>query len=64
MSVLDLLRIRWLRFSMEKSGEINLVAMVLIIVVVIALVAIFRTQMTDIVNDMFDKIRTNMELTE
>lgn len=45
-----------------EKGEINIISMVLIIIVVIALVAIFETQMTDIVNAMFDKIRTSMGL--
>lgn len=45
-----------------NNGEINIVAMVLIIIVVIALVAIFRSEMTDIVTKMFEKIRSGMEL--
>lgn len=48
--------------AMENTGEINIVAMVLIIIVVIALVAIFRSEMTDIVTKMFEKIRSGMEL--
>ena len=44
----------------EKSGEINIISMVLIIIVVIALVAIFQDEMTDIVTKMFDKIRESM----
>lgn len=46
----------------DENGEINIISMVLIIIVVIALVAIFETQMTDIVTAMFDKIRTSMGL--
>lgn len=46
----------------ETSGEVNIVAMVLIIIVVIALVAIFRSEMTDIVTKMFEKIRAGMEV--
>lgn len=46
----------------DCTGEINIIAMVLIIIVVIALVAIFRTEMTDIVTQLFDKIRSSMEL--
>lgn len=42
------------------SGEINIISMVLIIIVVIALVAIFQNEMTDIVTSMFDKIRESM----
>lgn len=44
----------------EKRGEINIISMVLIIIVVIALVAIFQDEMTDIVTKMFDKIRESM----
>lgn len=46
----------------DTTGEVNIVAMVLIIIVVIALVAIFRSEMTDIVTKMFEKIRSGMEL--
>lgn len=46
----------------DESGEVNIVAMVLIIIVVIALVAIFRSEMTDIVTKMFEKIRSGMDL--
>lgn len=44
----------------KSSGEINIISMVLIIIVVIALVAIFQNEMTDIVTAMFDKIRESM----
>lgn len=48
-------------FMMSKDrGEINIISMVLIIIVVIALVAIFQNEMTDIVTSMFDKIREAM----
>ena len=50
------------RFAAETGGEVNIVAMVLIIIVVIALVAIFRSEMTDIVTKMFEKIREGMEI--
>ncbi len=46
----------------DVSGEVNIVALVLLILVVIALVAIFRSEMTDIVSKMFDKIRSGMEV--
>ena len=36
--------------------------MVLLILVVIALVAIFRSEMTDIVSKMFEKIKNAMEI--
>lgn len=48
--------------AMYNTGEVNIVAMVLIIIVVIALVAIFRSEMTDIVTKMFEKIRAGMEV--
>lgn len=51
-----------MRFRRDSRGEINIISMVLIIIVVIALVAIFQDEMTDIVNAMFDKIRTSMGL--
>lgn len=50
------------RAAADTTGEVNIVAMVLIIIVVIALVAIFRSEMTDIVTKMFEKIRSGMEL--
>lgn len=49
-------------FVRDIRGEVNIVAMVLLILVVIALVAIFRSEMTDIVLQMFEKIRNAMEL--
>lgn len=50
------------RMAADTTGEVNIVAMVLIIIVVIALVAIFRSEMTDIVTKMFEKIRAGMEV--
>ncbi len=50
-------------FKEDISGEVNIVALVLLILVVIALVAIFRSEMTDIVSKMFEKIRKAMDLT-
>lgn len=50
------------RLAADTTGEVNIVAMVLIIIVVIALVAIFRSEMTDIVTKMFEKIRSGMEI--
>ena len=44
----------------KQRAEINIISMVLIIIVVIALVAIFQNEMTDIVTSMFDKIRESM----
>ena len=56
------LLLHYLRWKWSERGEINIIAMVLIIIVVIALVAIFRNEMTDIVTKMFEKIREQMEL--
>ena len=53
---------RCIAFHSMQTGEVNIIAMVLIIIVVIALVAIFRSEMTDIVNKLFEKIRTAMEV--
>lgn len=50
----------WSFLKAKDSGEINIISMVLIIIVVIALVAIFQNEMTDIVTSMFDKIREAM----
>ncbi|MEE1352285.1 MAG: Flp1 family type IVb pilin [Acutalibacteraceae bacterium] len=50
------------KFQRDIRGEVNIVAMVLLILVVIALVAIFRSEMTDIVSKMFEKIKNAMEI--
>ena len=50
----------WNFLMSRNRGEINIISMVLIIIVVIALVAIFQNEMTDIVTAMFDKIREAM----
>lgn len=44
----------------KENGEVNIIAMVLLIVVVIALVAIFRDQMTIILNTLFEQIKNAM----
>lgn len=41
----------------EERGEINMVAIVLILLVVIALVAIFRQGLTALLTDLIDRIR-------
>ena len=56
------LPLHYLKWKWDERGEINIIAMVLIIIVVIALVAIFRNEMTDIVTKMFEKIREQMEV--
>lgn len=43
-------------FIKNEAGETNLVAILLIIVVTVALVAIFKDKITDLVNTIFDKI--------
>ena len=45
------------RFIREEDG-IGTVEMILILVVLIALVVIFKEQLTDLVNSIFDKITT------
>ena len=52
----------WNTVWRDQRGEVNIVANVQLILVVIALVAIFRSEMTDIVNQMFEKIRSAMDL--
>lgn len=43
-------------FLKNEDGETNLVAILLIIVVTVALVALFKDRITDLVNTIFDKI--------
>lgn len=45
------------RFFKEEDG-VAVVEIILILVVLIALVLIFKTQMTSLVNDIFNKITT------
>lgn len=52
----------YLDFRNDCSGEVNIVAMVLIIMVVIAVVAIFKTEMIDVVTQMFDRLREALEI--
>ncbi|MDO5560975.1 MAG: Flp1 family type IVb pilin [Oscillospiraceae bacterium] len=40
----------------NQKGEVNLVAILLIIIVTVGLVAIFKTQITNIINSVFDSI--------
>ena len=47
------------RFLKNEDGETNLVSILLIIVVTVALVAIFKTRITDLVNTIFDKIKAS-----
>lgn len=50
------------KFLKEENGEANLIAIILVIIVVIALVGIFRTQLTDIVNGLFQQIKDSLGL--
>ena len=45
----------------DESGEVNIIAIVLIIIVVIGLVIIFRTQLTNIINSLFESITKALE---
>ena len=49
--------LRFKKFLREEDG-VGTVELVLILVVLIALVLIFKTQLTQLVNDIFDKIST------
>lgn len=49
-------------FLSEERGDTNIIAIILLIIVVIALVAIFRTQMTDIVNGLFNQVKNALGL--
>ena len=45
-------------FLVKEDGASDIVAIILIIVVLIAVAAIFKTQLTAIVTDVFDALRT------
>ncbi len=47
-------------FFKDSRGETNIVAIILIIVVVIGLVVIFRDRITILINNIFDKIDTEV----
>ena len=51
------MRKRWKEFVRDESG-IGVVEMILILVVLIALVLIFKSQLTSLVCTIFDKIST------
>ncbi len=51
----------WKRLWMEEDG-IGTVEMILILVVLIALVIIFKNQLTTLVNNIFDKITSQSNL--
>lgn len=52
---------RWKQIWQDKSG-IGTVEMILILVVLIALVLIFKSQLTSLVNEIFDKITSQSRL--
>ncbi len=41
----------------DERGEVNMIAIILIIIVVIGLVAVFREKITDVINLLVDKIK-------
>lgn len=49
-------------FLKEERGETNIIAIILIIIVVIALVAVFRTQLMEIINGLFQQIKDSLGL--
>ena len=51
----------WKRFWVEEDG-IGTVEIILILVVLIALVLIFKSQLTSLVNEIFDKITSQSRL--
>lgn len=50
------------RFLSDEKGETNIIAIILIILVVIVLAAIFKQQLTSIVNSLFGQIRDSLGL--
>lgn len=46
----------------EERGEANIVAIILVIIAVIALAAIFKDTMIEIVNGLFERIKTQLGL--
>ena len=46
----------WRRFCNKQMKASMMVEIILILVVLIALVGIFKTELTDLVGDIFDKI--------
>lgn len=45
-----------IRFLMEDTSGLSVVEMILILVVIIALILIFKTQLISLVNNIFEKI--------
>lgn len=44
------------RLRNEERGEVNLISILLIVIVTIGLVAIFKTQITALINSIFGRI--------
>lgn len=49
-------RVQMFAAEMQAETGLSVVEMILILVVIIALVLIFKTQLTTLVNDIFEKI--------
>lgn len=49
-------RVQMFVAEMQEETGLSVVEMILILVVIIALVLIFKTQLTTLVNDIFEKI--------
>ena len=49
-------RVQMFVAEMQAETRLSVVEMILILVVIIALVLIFKTQLTTLVNDIFEKI--------
>ena len=49
-------RVQMFVAEMQAENGLSVVEMILILVVIIALVLIFKTQLTTLVNDIFEKI--------
>ena len=51
-----MMRLFWYKIGKKRTKASIMLEIILIIVVLIALVAIFKSQLTDLVGDIFDKI--------
>lgn len=45
-------------FLKEERGDTNFVAIIVIIVIILAIAGIFRTQLTEAVNKVFEQLKT------
>lgn len=46
----------------KENGEVNTIAIILISIAVIAVVAIFKERLIDLVNVLFDKVKSSPDL--